>query len=260
MLGRVRKALSKFDRGHQIVPKTQNFSGRGPCPDPRPWREMGYPLSSCPPPPQASGAPKYPFCSVQELDRSATRGGQDDTWGWAMVFFPCANFFFFFAPNQKQTFFPLRQILRNKQSFFPYNPIFLPVLWTNMLFFTVCWTNYFFITVSMFAEQSFSLPPPKKKHGAPPTYHLVGSLINTVPPSPTRMVAVRDSRNRRLPYIRETKYKYMLGQHSRPWHVPWERNWSSRDAACIIWHAYPTPFVHITLYYHPPSLPICTPY
>ena len=77
------------------------------------------------------------------------RGGPDDTWGVAMVFFPCAN-----SPppppNQKQTFFfPFRQ--RNKQIFFPYiTPFFYQFCEQHFIFYSLL--NYF---SSLFAEQSF---------------------------------------------------------------------------------------------------------
>ena len=48
----------------------------------------------------------YPKCAGY-----ITRGGPDNTWGGAMFF--SLRKLFFYAPNQKQTFFPLRQ--RNKQ-------------------------------------------------------------------------------------------------------------------------------------------------
>ena len=90
-------------------------------------------------------------------------GGGENAYGC----FPCANLFC--APNQKQTFFSLRQ--RNKQIFFPrYNPIFLPSLWTNFHF-LICWTTYFFTT---YCWTIFFL----SKKQPPPTYHLVGPLLS----------------------------------------------------------------------------------
>ena len=77
------------------------------------------------------------------------RGGPDDTWG-ALWCFASANFFFSLL-IRKRTFFCSQA--REQAIFFPpYNPISLPVLWTNFIFSIVCWTNYF---LSLFAEQSF---------------------------------------------------------------------------------------------------------
>ena len=120
-------------------------------------------------------------------------------------FFPLCKLSF--APNQKQTFFPLRQ--RNKQTPPLYKPTFLPVLWTNFLVFTVCSTNYFFHHFLL--NNLFSFSKKKKKKRPRPTYHLVRPLL-----------ARSDSSSGKS----ET-----ASARARPWH-----SWSSRIRLFGVWN------------------------
>ena len=72
---------------------------------------------------------------------TALRGGPDDTWGGGYGFFPLCKLFFSLLTRNKLFFLSGKG---TRKIFSPsYNPIFLPVLWTNVFFFTVFWTNYF---------------------------------------------------------------------------------------------------------------------
>ena len=84
--------------------------------------------------------------------------------GGGLWSFSLCNFLFIFAPNQKQTSFPLRQ--RNTQIFSTScYPIFLPVLWIKVLYLQFAEQT---TVLSLLAEQSVSSPPPKKRHSPVP--------------------------------------------------------------------------------------------
>ena len=102
----------------------------------------------------------------EELDDSpsALRGGPGDTWG-GLWFFPLCKLFFF-APNQKQTFF--FRLGKGTSTFYPtYNPIFCQFCKQTFYIFTVCWTNYFFIAeqASFFFQKTHR--PPHVSSGRP---------------------------------------------------------------------------------------------